>query len=359
MSDDDRAVTEEADVASEACEAEPSGRPPARHSGGWRSWLARVHPRMLVRGAFFAFFVYASVKLWLFYLWAIGAGAYVPRPEAVAGIIPVGAYMSFFAWIKSGIYDPVIPAGVTIIVGALLTSLLLKRAFCGWICPVGAFWEFFGWAGKRVLPKQPRAPRPVDLALRGLRYAFTALLMFWLLSLPVEVALNFQTIPYYAVADIKILSYFVHPPLWYLGLGAAIAAASFAFGNVWCRYICPLGGLYGAVGVASPCTVVRDDDLCTQCGRCNKVCHAMVDVRASGSVHAPECDGCQECVRACPEPGALEGRVLRRWVMNPWLWAALAVGLWLVVWGVALATGHWTSPLTPEQFREAVRSVAI
>ena len=245
---------------------------PATARTDWRARIAAIPPRPVVRGAFFVFFVYLSVKLWLFYLWTVGRGPFVPRPEAVAGIIPVGAYMSLFAWVKSGVYDPVIPAGVTILLGALLLSFVLKRGFCGWVCPVGAFWEFFGWAGGKVLPRQPRAPRPVDLFLRGLRYVFAGLFFSFVAIVSVQEALSFQQLPYYKVADIVIVSYFVNPPIWYLAFGAAIAGLSFAFGNVWCRYICPLGGLYGAIGILSPTTVVRDDDACIDCGRCSKVC---------------------------------------------------------------------------------------
>jgi polyferredoxin len=329
----------------------------ARHDV--KTWLSRVNPRAVVRGAFFVFFVYLCVKLWMFYLWSIGAGPYVARPEAVAGIIPVGAYMSLFAWMKSGVYDPVIPAGVTILLGAMLLSLLFKRGFCGWVCPVGAFWEFFGWAGDRMLPRQPHAPRILDLVLRGLRYVLTALVLSWIFLVSVQEALSFQQLPYYAVADIKIISLFVRLPWWYVAFGATIAAGSFFFGNIWCRYICPLGGLYGAIGVFSPTTVVRDDDKCIDCGRCTKSCHALVDVQRLGSVHAPECDGCQDCVVVCPAPGALEGRLLAKWRISPWVWAAAVVALWLLVYGIAVASGHWNSPLSPEQFKAAVQSVTI
>ena len=319
-----------------------------------RSLLSRLYPRAVVRGAFFVFFVGLCIQMWLFFQWAKGTGPYVPRPEAVTGMIPVGAYMSFFAWLKTGVYDPVLPAGVTIIVGALLLSLLFKRAFCGFVCPVGAFWEAFSWLGAKVLPRQFHAPRWLDLGLRALRYAFAFAFVAVLFLLPVAEAVSFQQLPYYAVADIVILSYFVFLPLWYVGIGVAVAAASFFFGNVWCRYICPLGGIYGAVGVLSPTNVVRDADMCVDCGACNQACHALVDVQHLTTVRAPECDGCQVCVERCPVPGALESRFVSRWKLSPWTWAALVVALWLLVYVVALLTGHWTAGLTPDAFKNAI-----
>ncbi|MFA5843479.1 MAG: 4Fe-4S binding protein [Coriobacteriia bacterium] len=324
-----------------------------------RNWTRYVRPRSVVRVVFLAFFVYLCARLWMFYLWTVGEGAHVARPEAVAGLIPLGAYMSFFAWIKSGTFDPVVPAGMVIIIGALLLSFLFKRGFCGWICPVGSVWQAFGWAGRKALGRSLRLPRVVDLALRGLRYVSTAMFVGWLAFLPVAVALEFQTIPYYAVADIKILSLLVRIKPVYLAVGAVVGVGSFLLGNAWCRYLCPLGGLYGACGVASLCTVVRDPGPCIDCGRCAAVCHAAVPVDRLRSVRAPECDGCLDCVLDCPAPGALTARAFGSLRFPWWVWPVGVVGTWLLVYIVALATGHWRAGITEEAFVAAVRALGI
>jgi polyferredoxin len=266
--------------------------------------LVKIGPRLLVKGAFLAYFVYISVRLLMFRAWALGEGPFVPRPEAVAGLLPIGSYMSFFLWIKTGFFDPVLPAGIVIIIGAIATSLVLKRGFCGWICPVGTVWEGAAWFGRRVLKRDNfRLPRWFDRTLRGARYVFAALLMFWLGAVSVQEAISFQQLPYYATVDAKMLLLFGTPV--YLAVIALAFVSMMLLGNVWCRYLCPLGGVYGACGVASACTVVRDAEACIDCGRCAKVCHAAVPVDTLRSVRAPECDGCQDCVRVCSAEGAL------------------------------------------------------
>jgi polyferredoxin len=330
----------------------------------------RLPARPLVRGAFLLFFLYLCVRLWLFALWASGrSAAHLTRPEAVAGLIPVGAYTSMFAWLKTGIFDTVVPAGVVIVLGAILLSVLLKRGFCGWICPVGSVFEGAAACGRAVrglLPSAPKwlggrlpVPKAVDRGLRGLRYAVTALLLFFVAAVPAQAALEFQRLPYYAAADVKILSYFVSPPLWYLGLCVLGLTASFAFGNVWCRYLCPLGGLYGAVGCASVATVVRDAEACTDCRACARVCHAAVEVDRATSVRAPECDGCLDCVRACPSEGALTARLFGRVKVPVLAWPIAVIGVWLAVYLVALATGHWHSAMPEQWFVDAVRSLGL
>jgi Pyruvate/2-oxoacid:ferredoxin oxidoreductase delta subunit len=129
------------------------------------------------------------------------------------------------------------------------------------------------------------------------------------------------------------------------------------FSPVWCRYLCPLGGWYSALGMASACAVHRDDTACTHCQKCTKVCHALVDVEhAKGRVWAPECDGCMDCVRHCPAPGALEARVLGRWRIAAWVWPLLVVAVWLAIYTGAKITGNWDTTIPPARFQQAVQS---
>jgi polyferredoxin len=327
-------------------------------------------PRGVVRGVFLVYFLYLCVRLWLFALWALGRSSlHVVRPDAVAGIIPVGAYTSLIGWVKSGVFDVVVPAGVVIVLGALLLSVLFKRGFCGWVCPVGTVFEATASVGrfvKRNVPGAPRwlgrnlpVPRWADRTLRGIRYGLTAMVVLFVAMVPASEALAFQKLPYYAAADVKILSYFVSPPLWYLGLGAVILGGSFAFGNVWCRYLCPLGGLYGAIGSASACTVVRDETACIDCKACAKACHAGVRVDTAASVRAPECDGCMDCVLACPKREALQARAFGRFSMPWWAWPTAVVGVWLAAYALAVLTGHWHSAMPEPYFVDAIRTLRL
>jgi polyferredoxin len=314
-----------------------------------------VTSRVVVKSAFLLFFLGACVQLLLFWRWAVGGGGYVPRPEAVAGLLPVGHFTSFFAWVRGGGWDTLLPAGLVIIIGAITVSFLFKRAFCGWICPVGTVWEGAELLGRKVFGHTFRLPRWLDRLGRGIRYTLAALILAVLVLVPLDQAVAFRQLPYMWTADIKILSGFANP-LFLLAAGVAFVL-SMALSPVWCRYLCPLGGWYSVLGMASPCAVHRDDEVCTHCTKCTKVCHALVDVEhAKGRVWAPECDGCMDCVRACPAPGALEARVAGRWRIAPWVWPLLVVGVWLAIYGTAKVTGNWDTTLTPAQFRGAIQS---
>lgn len=311
--------------------------------------------RWLVKGAFFALFVWLSSRLLAFAAWARGEGPFVPRPEAVAGILPVGHFTSFFAWLKGGGWDTLLPAGLVIIIAALATSLLFKRGFCGWICPVGTLWEGAAAVGRRVNSgRNVRLPRWLDIAGRMLRYVIGFGFFAFVGMVSIPEAVGFRELPYMWVADIKIIEGFGQP--LFLAVILFAFALSMLLGPVWCRYACPLGALYSAVGLASPCAVKRDDETCIDCGKCTRVCHALVDVQHAGTVHAAECDGCMDCVKACPVAGTLEARALGRVRIAPWAWPLLVVGLWLAIYLAAKLTGNWDTTIPVDVFRQVIGS---
>ncbi|MDY0088430.1 MAG: 4Fe-4S binding protein [Coriobacteriia bacterium] len=311
--------------------------------------------RWVVKAAFLAVFVWSCVQLWRFAQWAKGAGPFVPRPEAVAGILPIGHFTSFFAWLKGGGWDTILPAGLVMIIGAIATSLLFKRGFCGWICPVGTIWELAAALGRKMMGGHNlRLPRWLDMGGRSLRYVIASLAFVFVARVSVQEALWFRELPYMWVADIKILQGFFTPV--FMALIALAFVLSMLFGPVWCRWLCPLGGLYSLLGVVSPCTVVRDESTCIHCHRCTETCHAFVDVERAHDVRAPECDGCMDCVKECPVKGCLTARIARTFVIPVWVWPLLVVALWLGIYGIAKATGNWDTSLPAEAFQQVIRS---
>ncbi len=67
----------------------------------------------------------------------------------------------------------------------------------------------------------------------------------------------------------------------------------------FCRVLCPLGAIYGLFNRISIYRLRWDDDACTKCGACAKVCKMGVD--PSKDAGSAECIRCGDCVRACPK----------------------------------------------------------
>ena len=66
----------------------------------------------------------------------------------------------------------------------------------------------------------------------------------------------------------------------------------------FCRYICPLGALYGFFNRISLYRVRVDPIKCTRCGACTRQCPMAVSIPADGNT--PECIRCGECETICP-----------------------------------------------------------
>lgn len=323
-----------------------------------RAVLRFLSGRWFIKGAFLVYFVFAVWQLLRFEAYMRGTGPVASRPESVAGILPIGHFTSFFGWLRGGGWDDILPAGLVIILGAIALSLLFKRGFCGWICPVGTVWEGFYAVGRKLTGGHAvRLPRWLDIIGRGVRYTLTAGFFFILMSVPVAEAVGFRELPYMWIADLKII-HLMAEPLW-IAVALFAGALSMLFGPVWCRYLCPLGGLYSTIGLASPTAIERDPSLCTHCHRCTRVCHAFVEPEKTTRVIAPECDGCMDCVKVCPVDGCLEAKAFSRVRIAPWVWPLLVVGLWLAIFVGAKVTGNWDSRVPLETYRAVINSGLI
>ena len=339
--------------------ADTEHSPASEQGGSSTSRLTRIRDfvtgRWFIKTAFLLFFVYACIQLFRFAAWARGEGPYVARPEAPAGLLPVGHFMSFFAWIRGGGWDTLLPAGLVIIIAAVSITLLFRRGFCGWICPVGTVWEAFAALGRKLLGgRNIRVPKWLDIAGRVVRFILAAAVVAILVAVPLAEAVGFRSIPYMMIADLKTIGLMLTP--MYLLVILLAGVVSILFGPVWCRYLCPVGGMYAAVALASPCSVHRDEQTCIQCSRCTASCHAYCEPEKVVTVRDTECDGCMECVKVCPVDDCLTARAFSRVRISPWVWPALVVGLWLAIYGIAVLTGNWNSPVTPDEFRAIINS---
>ena len=63
----------------------------------------------------------------------------------------------------------------------------------------------------------------------------------------------------------------------------------------FCRFICPLGALYGLFNKISFVGVTYDKDTCIDCGKC--VSHCKMDIKKVGD---RECINCGSCIPVCP-----------------------------------------------------------
>ena len=306
--------------------------------------------RLAAQGAFALFLAWTCLRFAAHVRWAMGQSEiFTPKPPAVEGFLPISALIAARRLLLTGSWDPVHPAGLTIFLAILGMALVWRKGFCGQLCPVGLLSNLLERLGRRLgLARQPgqRGRRilaaPKYLLLAGFAWAA--------LSMSAGDAEGFLRAPFNMVADTRMLLFFEQPSGVTLGVLGLLALLSVVVPAFWCRTLCPYGALLGLLSWLSPTAVTRDVDACVSCGRCAKACPVALPVDKSLRVSSPECQGCLECVGACPVPGCLGLRLAGRKI--PW-WSLVAGCLTVLIAASLVADwlGYWQSPIAPQMAR--------
>lgn len=218
------------------------------------------------------------------------------------GSCPIGAMQAVI-----GSYDYKFAFSVA---GFLMTvGALFGRFVCGWLCPFGLIQELLH---KIPFPKKIKSFR-CDGLLRYLKYVF--LVVFVILMPMFCVDLLGQGAPYFCKLICPVGTLEGGIPLvllnsvmrgtvgflytWKTAILAVIVLLSLIIYRPFCKYICPLGGIYSLFNRISLFRYNVDRKKCTGCGACISVCEmGCVPVRDIGSA---ECIRCGKCKRACNE----------------------------------------------------------
>jgi len=178
--------------------------------------------------------------------------------------------------------------------GVLSATLLVRRAFCGYMCPIGAISEWTHSAGKRLRLPTVKVPRWLDRGLSWLKYALLAVVLVLTYRAGELIFRGFD--PCYALIgrhgeDITYWAYVV---------SGVILLVSLLVMLPFCRWFCPLAAVLNPFSRFSWTRVQRDPHQCSDCGQCAQRCPMAIDVDQADQVTASRCIACLECVDACP-----------------------------------------------------------
>jgi polyferredoxin len=310
--------------------------------------------RRITQWSFLALNVWigAQFVLWVRWLDAGGHGVAVSRPAGVEGWLPIAGLMNLKYFVSTGHIPAIHPAAMFLLVAFLAMSLLLKKAFCSWLCPVGTLSETLWKLGRRILGRSLRVPRWLDIPLRSLKYVLLAFFGAIIGTMSAEALAGFMNSPYGIIADVKMLDFFRELSLTGVVVLGALVVLSALIENFWCRYLCPYGALMGLVSLASPTKIRRDPEACIDCGKCSRACPAHLPVDRLVQIRSVECTACMACVASCPVENGLQfalpprtresvAELWRGRVASPQLVLIAIACLFLGTVAMAKATGHW------------------
>ena len=218
-------------------------------------------------------------------------------PGAI-GACPLGALQNALA--NSGTRAPVYVLGILALFG-----IILGRTICGFLCPTGLLQDF---AYKIRTPKLKKSK-----VTRLLSYLKYILLVVLVIAVPLAFVGQDRLIPAFckfvcpAGTFGGAISLLFHPdnadlygmlgPMftWKFALFCAIAVACVFIYRAFCRFICPLGAIYGFFNKIALLGIKLDKEKCTDCGLC--VAHCKMDIKRVGD---HECINCGECIAVCP-----------------------------------------------------------
>ncbi len=217
-------------------------------------------------------------------------------PGAV-GACPLGSLQGAISADRSTLYY----VGGTL----LLYAILFGRMICGWFCPFGLIQELL-----HKIPTPKLKKSPVTRVLSYLKYV---LLVFFVGVIPILYAFKDTPFPAFCkficpagtiegglllLSNAVNASYFsMLGPIFtwkFLLMVAIVLGCVFVF-RLFCRFLCPLGALYGLFNRLSVFGIQVEQSKCVNCGLC--VSHCKMDIRHVGDA---ECISCGECAQVCP-----------------------------------------------------------
>lgn len=218
------------------------------------------------------------------------------------GSCPIGALQAVLAdrYYRFSFYI----IGFLTVIGAIF-----GRFVCGWLCPFGLLQDLLF---RIPFMKKIRTVKG-DFILRYLKYL---ILILFVIVLPMAVMdVVGQGSPWFCKWICPSGTFFAGWPLTIMNENIR-SATGFLF--VWknlilitlillsviiyrpfCRYLCPLGAVYGLFNPVAFYRYQIDTQKCTRCRQCQYTCKLNIPVY--DKPNSPECIRCGDCVKSCPE----------------------------------------------------------
>lgn len=201
----------------------------------------------------------------------------------------------------------------------MIIGSIFGRFVCGWLCPFGLVQDLL----HKIPSPLKRKNLPGHKYLVWMKYIVLAV---FVIGMPLTVTdIIGQGSPWFCKYICPSGTLFGGIPLtirnpslrsaigglfcWKVLLLLVIVIGAVVINRPFCKYLCPLGAVYGLFHPIAFYRYQIDEEKCTGCGKCKKACPA--DIPAWKEPNSRECIRCGACIKACPE-GAICSSVQKK-----------------------------------------------
>lgn len=258
----------------------------------------------------------------------------------VHAFCPFGGLEALYQFVAAGGYiRKIFPSTMILLGGTILLTILLNRAFCGWICPLGTLQMIPHKIARFFKIKPLKIPQKLDRGLSYLKYGILAIVLYftWQAGELVYDAYG----PWAAYAHLaggfeELFSKFLIGTIFLL----LAVVGSLWIPHNFCRYFCPMGAFLSLVAKLSPTKLYRTAS-CFTCKKCDRNCPVQIDLCKAPKVKSTECISCGDCLVGCPGKDCLEYRTGGKFPVRWALYGVLALVLFFTPVVIAKQVGAW------------------
>lgn len=202
----------------------------------------------------------------------------------------------------------------------ILVGVCLGRFVCGWLCPFGLVQD--------IVYQIPFVKKYKNIyGHKILKYLKYVILILFVIILPLFVVnIIGQGSPWFCkyicpsgtlMAGIPLVA--MNTPLqqaigflyyWKVSILILLILLSIVVYRPFCKYLCPLGAIYGMFHSVAFYRYDVDVEKCVQCGKCQKSCN--MDISVWQNPNSPECIRCGDCIKCCPTGAIQKTNILKK-----------------------------------------------
>lgn len=265
-----------------------------------------VQTRRISQAFFFTLFLWLCIvstigdKLWQLRNWPVNWFLQLDPLTAIGTILTTHTLYRTLAW-----------ALVTIVL-----TIIFGRFFCSWVCPFGSLHHFVGFlahrkktnAQKIKLNKYRKAQRikyfvlVFVLAMAAFPSLAATLQTGLLDPIPlVTRSFNLVLVPIFdRAANVTSATPRFYEGAWLIfTIFLTAILLNIVFPRFYCRFICPLGALFGILGRFAIWRIGKTQSKCSNCMLCEKSCEGGCE--PAQSIRIAECVLCFNCRQDCED----------------------------------------------------------